>query len=93
MNILKGSIRLLVLLSFAAAPVFAQESTANQVKDTGNDVKRDVKKGAHRVEEAGCTGTKAECDAKKVENRGDEVKDTVVDKAKEANRKVNPNAK
>lgn len=74
----------LTMLSFclaASLPAFAQ-STVEKAKETGNDVKREVKKGGHRVEEAVCLAGDAECAAKKAKNRVIEAKDTVVDKAK-----------
>lgn len=76
------AMKLLAVMALASAPAFAQ-SAVEQGKAAGNDVKREMKKGAHRVEEAVCTGTKAECAAKKAKNRGIEAKDKVVDEAKE----------
>ncbi len=77
----------LTALSLAGAPVFAQ-TVDERAKATGNDVKRGTKKGAHRVEEALCTGTKAECAAMKGKNRVEEGKDKIVDQAKETKDKV-----
>ena len=51
-------------------------------------VKREVKKGANRVGETLCTGTKAECAAKKGKHRVEETKDKVVDETKKAVDKV-----
>ena len=79
----KETLSVLGLMALAAGPAFAQ-STVEKAKADGNDVKREVKKDAHRVGEALCTGTKAECAEQKLKNRGTEAKDTVVDKTKAA---------
>jgi len=71
-----------------AAPVFAQQTAGEKVDAAANDTKRGAKKGAHRVEEALCTGTKAECAAMKGKNRVGEKKDKVVDGAEKAVDKV-----
>ena len=87
------TMQLLALLTLTGAPVMAQQSVPEKGKVVGNDVKRETKKGAHRVEEAVCTGTKAECESKKLKNRGTETKDTVVDKAEETKDKVDRDGK
>jgi hypothetical protein len=81
MRNLNHSLNLLALLALAGASASAQ-TTAQKAKATGNDVKRAVKKDVHRVGEALCTGTKAECAEQKFKNRVTEAKDTVVDKVK-----------
>lgn len=70
------------------APVWAEETAGEKVEEKSNDLKRSVKKGAHQVEEAGCTGTKAECTKKKAMHRGEETKDKAGDKASEVKNKV-----
>ncbi len=52
-------------------------------KETAQDAKKTVKKGAHRVEESGCemVNGKMECAGKKLKNRASEVKDEVKDMA------------
>ncbi len=70
-----------------AVPALAQ-TAGEKVDATGNDVKRTAKKGANRVDEALCTGTKAECAAKKGKHRIEEKKDELVDGAKKAVDKV-----
>jgi hypothetical protein len=94
MRTLNDTLRVAALsLSFAfIAPAMAQ-STTEKAKATGNDVKRAVKKGAHRVEEAVCTGTKAECEAQKLKHRATEAKDKVVDEAEELKDKVDSDTK
>ena len=77
----------LVFALVLATPALAQ--TAGEKADAaGNDVKRGVKKGTNRVKEALCTGTKAECAAKKLKHRVVEEKDEVVDGTKKAIDKV-----
>lgn len=78
-----------VTLAFViAVPVLAQETVPEKAEAAGNDVKRGVKKGADRVDEALCTGTKAECAGKKVKHRVNEKKDEAVDATKKAVNKV-----
>jgi hypothetical protein len=67
------------LASFIGGATLAQ-SGDDKVKDTTKDVKRTVKKTGHRVEEAVCTGSKADCALKKAGHRIEETKDKVVDK-------------
>ena len=76
-----------IAVTLIGAPVLAQ-SAGEKAKATGNDVKREAKKGANRVGETLCTGTKAECAAKKGKHRVEEAKDKVVDEAKEVKDKV-----
>ena len=78
--------------AMASVPAMAQ-STVEKAKATGNDVKREVKKGVHRVGEALCTGTKAECAAEKAKHRVTETKDAVVDEAKEIKDKLDSDKK
>ena len=70
-----------------STPVLAQTAD-EKAAAAGNDVKRGVKKGVNRVDETLCTGTKAECAAKKGKHRVGEKKDEVVDGAKKAVDKV-----
>lgn len=75
-------------VGLVSLPVLAEETTGEKVEAKTNDAKRSVTKGAHKTEEALCTGTKAECAKQKVEHRASEAKDTVGDKASEAKHKV-----
>jgi hypothetical protein len=80
-------VRFLSLLILAAAPRMARASEADvkgDVRSDADDAKRGVKKGANRVDEAGCTGTKAECAKRKGKHRVTETKDKVGDKTTEA---------
>lgn len=75
-------------LMLLGGSALAQETAGEKVDAAGNGVKRTTKRGANRVKEAVCTGTKAECEARKAGNRIEEGKDTVVDKVKETKDKV-----
>lgn len=86
--------KLISLLGLVAlsAPAYAQ-SMREKAKDTANDATREVKKAGHRVEEAVCTGTKAECEKEKLKNRAIEAKDATKDKATELKDKVDADGK
>jgi len=92
MKTLTTALKVLSLVAVASMPVFAQ-STTEKAKATGNDVKREVKKAGHRVEETLCTGNKVECAAEKAKNRTVEAKDSVVDHTKEAKDKLDSDKK
>jgi hypothetical protein len=82
-----STVQLLSLLLLASGPRLARASEADvkgDVRSDANDAKRGVKKGANRVDEAGCTGTKAECAKRKGKHRVDETMDKVGDKTIEA---------
>lgn len=64
------------------------QTAGEKVDASANDVKRATKKGVNRVDEALCTGTKAECAAKKGKHRVEETTDKVVDGTKKAIDKV-----
>lgn len=83
----------LLLGLLIAVPVFAQQSTGEKVKDATNDGVRAVKKGTNRVKETLCTGTKAQCAGKKMQNRVNETKDDIHDKAVEVKDKVDADGK
>lgn len=80
-----AAVALVVAVSF---PAFAQATAGEKVDATANDVKRGTKKAVNRVDETLCTGTKAECAAKKGKHRVTETKDKVVDETKKAIDKV-----
>ena len=89
LGIMKSAIKWLAVLALAAAaPVLAQESTKEKAKATVNDVKREGRKAGHRVDESLCTGTKLECEKRKLKHRGTEAKDKVKDEAQELKDKV-----
>ncbi len=89
---MKKTITILSFCLAASLPVFAQ-SAVEQAKATGNDVKREVKKGGHRVEEAVCMAGDAACAAKKAKHHAIETRDTVVDKAKATKDKLDADGK
>jgi hypothetical protein len=97
MAIRSGSmVQILGFFLLAAAPRLARASEADvksDVRSDADDTKRGVKKAANRVDEAGCTGTKAECAKRKGKHRVDETKDKVGDKTNEAVDKAKDEAK
>jgi hypothetical protein len=79
-------------LALLSTPTLAQSAT-EKAKATGNDMKRGVNKGVDRTKEAFCTGTKAECAARKAKNHLNETKDEVVDKVNETKDKIDADGK
>ncbi|MNL36803.1 hypothetical protein D3C87_1589110 [compost metagenome] len=80
------SVLSLMFAGFLLAPVtfvHAEETVTEKAKETATDVKKSVKKGAHRAQEKGCemVNGKLQCLDEKVKNRGEEVKDEVKDMA------------
>ena len=73
--------------------LMAEETTSEAVKEKAHDVKRDLKKKAHRIEEAACAEGDAKCLAKKAKNRGSEAKEYMQDKATEMKDKVDSDGK
>lgn len=71
----------------------AAETVVEKVKSETNDVKRAVKKTAHRVDEKICEATDKSCLAKKVNNRATEVKDYAKDKTSEASNVIDNDTK
>lgn len=63
--------------------VLAEETMGEKANVVKNDAKRAVKKAAHRVQEAVCADSDAECLAKKAKNRAVEATEAAVDKASE----------
>jgi hypothetical protein len=61
----------------------ADEAVGAKAKVIKNDASRGAKKAAHRVEEAVCTKSDAECLARKAKNRTTETAEAVEDKASE----------
>lgn len=74
-------------------PAHAKESTTESMNATKNKVKRSVKKGTHRVEEAVCAEGDAKCLAKKAKHRVEEGSDYVKDKATETKDKMDSDSK
>jgi uncharacterized low-complexity protein len=78
------SILIAVLALGFAGVAHAESETAAKAETTKNDVKRDVKKGWHRTQEAVCAEGDAKCAAKKAKHRVHEGSDYVKDKAHES---------
>lgn len=79
---------MLFVTSLFVSNTFATESLPEKAGAIKDDIKRDAQKSMHRVDEATCTGTDAECAKQKVEHRGEEAKDYVKDKSSEIKNKV-----
>lgn len=62
---------------------FAEQTVGEKVEVKANNVKREVKKSVHRVEEDLCSRRHRRCNKKIVANRVIELKDATVDGAKE----------
>ena len=77
--------RLFALTALASAPAVARadDNLKDDTRKSGHDLKRDVKKAGHRLKEAACTGTRAECDAKKAKDRRREAWEKADDKEDE----------
>ena len=85
----QGWAGLLSFFALASGPLMARaDEVKDDVKHDGNDVKRSVKKGGHRVSEAACTGTKTECAARKGKHRAQEAGDKVGDTVDETKDKL-----
>lgn len=78
-----------IILSATIQPAMAKETPAEKAIVKGNDAKRSIKRGAHRVEEALCMKSDFSCGVEKVKNRTLEAKDSTVDKTKEIKNKIN----
>lgn len=81
------------MLAIAGAYVIAEESVSEKTSAKAHDAKRAMKKGGHRMAEAVCMESDAECLAKKAKHRAVEAKDYTVDKAHEAKDKVDADSK
>jgi hypothetical protein len=76
------------IASASGQVLFAEETAGEKIHASAHDAKREMKKGAHRVEEAICVESDMKCTAKKAKNRAVEVKDLTVDEVKEIKNKV-----
>ena len=65
-----------------------QETTTEKIQVKSNEVQRTVTAKVHRIEEAICTGSEAECLAKKAKNRTQETAEAIKDKAIEFTNKM-----
>ena len=82
--------RAALMLSLMTGAALAQ-SAVEDAKAAGKDVKREVKKGANRVDETFCTGTKTECASKKGRHRFQEAREKAVDKVDQTKDKIDSN--
>lgn len=78
----------LLLIAAVASPSFATETVSEKAAVKGRAVKREMKKGAHRVNEAFCTEGDAKCAMKKAGHRVQEESEEMVDKTKELKDKM-----
>lgn len=83
----------LILMGLLAASfLFSNVQAAETVHEKSEAVKRDAKRESHesmhRVDEAACKGTDAECAKQKVEHRSEETKEVIKDKSTETKNKV-----
>lgn len=78
---------LMVIVSTQYA--FAEETAGEKISTKAHDVKRSIKKGAHRTTEALCMKGDFDCGVDKVKNRTLEAKDSTVDKTREIKKKMN----
>ena len=84
---MKVLIMTLVLTGFLA-PIYAAETIGEKTEATTKDIKRAVKKGAHRASEALCAKGDAKCLAEKAKHRAEEGVDAVKDKASEIKNEI-----
>ena len=78
----------LIAASIIFSNVHAGESVTEKTEAIKKDVKRDAHESMHRVDEAACTGTDAECAKRKIEHRSEETKEVIKDKSTEMKNKV-----
>jgi len=85
----QGLMGLLSLCVLTSAPLVARaDDVKDDVKKDSHDAKRSVKKAGHRINEAACTGSKAECEARKGKHRVEETGDKAGDKMSEGSDKL-----
>jgi hypothetical protein len=90
MKTLIHAMKVVAIAGLMAGPAMAQTTTGQKVKEAAHDVRREARKGVDRVDEELCTGTKAECEARKLKHRAQETKDWVDDKVTETKDRVAP---
>jgi hypothetical protein len=66
----------------------AEETTGEKIETSANNAKREIKRGAHRIDEKICDKGTVKCTGKKVKNRATELKDATVDGAKDLKNKA-----
>lgn len=75
----------IVLSGFIA---HAEETWTEKAGAKGHEVKRELKKAAHRIEETTCADGTVTCAGRKAANRIEEAKDAAVDGAKNLKNKI-----
>lgn len=76
------------MLTVASQVALSDETVSEKVVAKSNDVKRNLRKGSNRVQEAVCMEGDLKCAGKKVKNRTVEAKDATVDGVKEVKNKI-----
>lgn len=76
------------ILTVASQVALADETVSEKVEASSNNVKRTLRKGSNRVQEAVCMEGDLKCASKKVKNRSVEAKDSTVDAVKEVKNKI-----
>ena len=72
----------LVVCSLVLTPTLAWATEAGAKADarkSADDVKQQISKADHRIDEAGCTADKAECDRRKTHDHMEEAKERAHD--------------
>jgi hypothetical protein len=86
MKMTKSVSALILALLFTSA--YALETENEKSGTTKQELKREVNKAGHRVEETVCMDSDAECLKQKVKHRTEEATETVKDKASEIRNKA-----
>lgn len=84
---MKALVAALIIVGFATSAQ-AAETMGEAATAKAHDVKRSMKKGMHRAQEALCAKGDVECLKQRAENRAKEAKDYTKDKAEEVKNKV-----
>jgi hypothetical protein len=66
----------------------ADETAGEKIETSANNVKRTVKRAAHKAEESLCKKDSADCLGKQIKNRATELKDATVDGVKDLKNKA-----
>ena len=77
----------LTVMAFSSTS-FAEETMGEKAQVKAKDVKRSIKKGAHKTSETVCIKSDTKCMADKIENRTKEAGEVIQDKAVEVKNKI-----
>lgn len=85
-----NNIILKIVLGFSVLLIAScvQETTKEKTHVKSNEIQRTATEKVHRIEEAVCTGSEAECLAKKATNRTQETSEAIKDKTTELKDKM-----